>query len=130
LDSLAKRFQKIDFQQEGTDIYEAWLATCKRILRYNSDRKKEHALLELITRLAMEDFVSNGTVTKEKKWDRISKVFKEYKWREYFIPAQWILKSRGDWVCFFTTIERNWFFRTTRFCSKSKRNPILYSSFE
>ena len=63
---MAKRFQKKDFQQEGTDIYEAWLATCKRILRYNSDKKKEHALLELITQLAMEDFVNNETATKKK----------------------------------------------------------------
>jgi len=40
-----KDFKKIDFQQDGTDINEAWLAICKRILLYNTNRKKRRCII-------------------------------------------------------------------------------------
>src|SRR5688572_16465340 len=53
------QFDKLEFVKEETDSSEAWLATLKRILRYNTDRKKEHALLELVLRTSMEEFLLN-----------------------------------------------------------------------
>ena len=100
-----KDFRKIDFQQEGTDIHEAWLAICKKILRYNTDRKKENGLSELMTRLAIEDLVNKETVIKEEKWDKISKAFKQYKWREIFIPAEKVVQFKNTWLCFIQRLQ-------------------------
>jgi uncharacterized protein YebE (UPF0316 family) len=54
-------FEHIEFDEEGTDEQEAWLAIGKQIMKYLSDRKEETALLELIIRLTFEDFVSSNT---------------------------------------------------------------------
>jgi len=122
-----KDFHKTNFQQEGTDIHEAWLATCKRILRYNTNRKKDCALTELITRLAMEDFLSNETPTKEEKWNRISKEFKNYKWREIFVPTDWIQKSREEWFYFIQRLKEAGFSEEKGYFKISPKGIQFYS---
>jgi hypothetical protein len=105
----AKDFQKTDFEQEGTDIHEAWLATCKRILRFNTDRKEEHALDELIIRLMMESLQNDQISSKEDKWNRIDKAFKTFEWKEYFIPTTKLLQYREDWKCFLVRLMKGGF---------------------
>jgi len=102
-----KDFDKLEFVQEGTDCHEAWLATVKRILRYLTSKQQDESKLELIIRLAMEDFVGNETTLTDRSWNRIEKPFKKYKWKEYDLTSDHPLMQtvKIEWDCFFDRLK-------------------------
>lgn len=93
-------FETVDFNLEGTDMYEAWLATAKRIMIHLSNRKQESALLELVIRNCMEGNVSDQTELADRSWRRIEKNFKGYVWKEYIIPHSEVQAAFQEWAFF------------------------------
>lgn len=106
-------FESTDFNLEGTDMYEAWLATAKRIMRYLTNRKQESALLELVTRVQMEDSVSSQTESADKSWRRIEHNFKGYEWKEYSISHSEILGAPREWDFFIEQLKTRGFSQLT-----------------
>lgn len=92
-------FISSNFQQEGTDPEEAWLATLKRTARYNTNRKQDDALIEIITRYFMEDEIGWEERGYDKLSNKMSKIFENFEWKEYCFSKEFIANVREDIIC-------------------------------
>ena len=106
----SSNFNIINFSHEDTDSGEAWLSTLKRIAKYNTNRKKDSVLLEIIIRNSMEDFLSNHSKLFRNSWNKIKKAFEQYEIKEYKIDSNLISKSKEDIICLIEVLQKLNFF--------------------
>jgi hypothetical protein len=88
-----------NFQQEGTDPEEAWLATLKRTAKYNTNRKQDDALIEIIMRYFMEDEIQLDIKGSNKSSNKMNKIFEDFEWKEFFFSKEFIANAKEDVIC-------------------------------